>query len=442
MRDISSPGFVVQVLASARDARLGGRPDPGKKPGSILARATDITPQVESFEFIDSDREFGRLRLTVDNFDLSFFDHPAWLPGNLVRFYWGYPGKIQGPRYAVVDSLRGRDRLQISCTEQAALSNASQDRLWKNTTRQLIVAQLVQEGAFPGVTKLAFGSSVPVMARTFIAQAIVGAAAAFTASFFGAPAPEKPRDFQQSAQTDWEFCRRLALDLGCEIFVEDDVLHFHPRLLDRAPIKKYEWYTGVGDFLDWHVEEWRALDRAAEVVVAGRDPISRENLTATGSNTETKRTTLGREGLAAQKTVLRPNGAGDLLLGKHILATPRTDEATVGNMADSYFRGLEQGELDVVASVIGDPVLKKSKLVRLSGISRSLSGNFYIRQVSHRIDKGGYRCELRLIRNAFTALPTTDAPLLAPGVTKTNDGQPTGRKIVATAPGDLTVQGG
>jgi hypothetical protein len=442
--DLSSPGFVVQILARTPDVRLGvfGRPVQAilSRPGVILARMTDQTMRVEKFEYIDADRDLGQLKLTVDNWDHYFFEHPAWVSGNLIRFFWGYPGRIQGPKYAIIDSVRGHQKLEIRCMEQAALSNVAKDRLWKNTTRALIVAKLVQEGAFPGVTKVQIGSARPAEAKQF--QLGVAVSAALSIPSFESLLQEKPRDFQQSQLSNWEFCRRLSLEIGYEVFVEDDILHFHPRLLDRKPIKKYEWFTGSGELLDFQLQNRRVLDRAGQYEVSGRDPIAMENLSATGSNETTNRNTLGREGSTAQKTALRPNGSdGSLLLGKTKVATPRSDAAAVENLADAYFRGAEQGEIEATAEVIGDPALKKARLVRITGISRALSGNFYVEQISHRIDRSGYRCNLKLIRNALTALPTTDAPLLDPETTKNNDESPSsGRKITSTQVGDLKAQ--
>lgn len=444
MPDVSSPGFVIQVLSRAPELRLGVFGQAANallsRPGAILARMADTSMRVEKFEYVDAERELGKLKLTVDNWDNYFFEHPAWVPGNLVRFFWGYPGRIQGPKYAIVDSIRGFQKLEIACSEQAALSNQTRDKLWKNTTRASIVAQLVRGGAFPGVSKVQIGGARPADAFQF--QVIAAAVSDFGAIGFEALLAEKPRDFQQSQLTDWEFVRRLSLDVGYEVFVEDDVFHFHPRLLDRKPIKKYEWFTGSGDLLDFTIDEWRVLDRAARVTVAGRDPVAMENLEATGSNETTKRNTLGREGSTALTTSLRPSATdGSLLLGKHKIATARADAATVENIADSQFRGIEQGEVEATASVIGDPDLKKARLVRVVGISRTLSGNFYVQKVVHRIDRSGYRCEMKLLRNALTALPTTDAPLLDPTSTKTNDTAPSSsRKITSNQVGDLKAQ--
>lgn len=446
MTDTSSPGFVIQVLARAPEIRLGsfGKPPTSylSRPGVVLARMTDASMRVEKFEYVDGERDFGRLRLTVDNWDNYFFEHPAWVPGNLVRFFWGYPGKIQGPKYAIIDSVRGFQRLEVSCMEQAALSNQAKTFLWENTTRAGIVAQLVRDRSFPGVTKMQLASGRAVDAFQAGASTLGLGIDPDLASVFESLLFEKPRAFQQDQQTDWQFIHRLAAEIGFEVFVEDDVFHFHPRLLDRRPVREYEWFTGSGDLLDFKIDEWRVLDRAAVVEVSGRDPISMLNLFATGSNTTTKRHTLGREGTSAMETSLRPNTVdGTLLLGKRKISTPRSDAATVENIADSQFRDLEQGEVEASATTIGDPVLKKARLVRIVGISRVLSGNFYVDKVTHRIDHGGYRCDLKLIRNALTALPTTNAPFLDPNATKTNDAAPaSGRKITSNQVGDLKAQ--
>lgn len=396
---------------------------------------TDVTTRVERFEFLDSSQGLGfsKLKLTVDNFDLAFLDHPAWIKGNLVRFFWGYPGKIQGPRYAVVDTMHGFQKLEISCIAQAALTNEARCREWKNTTRAQIVYQLVKENAFPGVSKVDLEQGLDLARSLDAAGAVAGAGTSFGAAAGSAPAfsgvrNEKPRDFTQSRQTDWQFVLRLAEQIGFEVYVEDDSLHFHAKELSGRPIRRYEWFNGAGDMLEFDIDEWRAADQARVVEVSGRDPIERANMTSTGSNATTSRDVLGDQGTAAQKTAAKPQAVttvsagagGGLISGKKIVPLPSPDPTAIANMADSQFRRLEQSEVEATAIVIGDPILRAARLVELAGVSQTLSGNYYLKEVTHEIDKGGYRCHMKLMRNAVTALPTSSPPNLDDAKAKEN----------------------
>lgn len=434
--DTSSAGFVVQVLAAEADARLGARPDPGKKPGQILDRMSDVSPRVERFEYVDSVASLdAKLVLTVNNWDHYFFEHPAWLKGNLVRFFWGYPGRIQGPKYAVVDSVRGFSRLTITCLGSATLSNEQKSHVWSNTTRAQIIATLVRQGRFPRVTKVAIDGGTPTPAGVFLATLAAFRATPIVA--FSALLREKPRDFQQAACTAWQFALQLADDIGYELYVEDDALHFHSKELNQVPIRRYEWYTGAGDFLDFELQEWRAQDRAGAITVFGYDPVERKSIESTGSNATTQRDTLGKQGTVAQETVLKAERGGSLVGSIRTIA-PHTDPASIKNTADAQFRGLEMGEIEATARVIGDPRLKKARLIKLAGVSQPLSGNYYIEEVAHQLDSSGYTCHMKLRRNAVTALPTTNPPELDPTKSKDNTQAPSNTRIVRDPPtGDL-----
>lgn len=380
----ASGGFVVKVIANAPDRRVPGDVDP-KTLGQVLEAASeDFTTRILSFEYEDSEAEHDVLRLTVDNHDLFFFDHPAFTKGNVVKFFFGYPGKVFGPRYAVVDNTRGRDELVVTCLEEAAFANQARTKLWPSMTRAEVVRKIVASGAFQGVTNVDIDAS--------------------------SIASEGPREWSQARQTDWQFLLHLAEDPGFEVFVEGDVLHFHPRRLSRAPARKFTWFYGLGELLDWSIDEWRTADRAAEVEVAAWDPTQREARSSTGSDSTTERSTLGNQNSLVW-TRLR---SGELVAGKKVLTTAETDPANVKQIADAHYRLGEQGEVKITAAIQGDPLLRAKQVVELAGISRALSGNYYVTKHQHRIDGEGYVGTLHLIKNAMTALPSSDPPTLDP----------------------------
>lgn len=436
MVDTSSPGFVVQVLAQSPDGRLAPSWTAGdvtrafQSPGTLLSRMKDISERVTRFEYSDEERSIGELKLTIDNWDLTFLDHPAFIKGNLVRVVWGYGTGIQGPKYMVVDSFRGFRTLTVSCLGREALANDGHVDFWPNTTRYQIVAQLVSRGAFPGVTKLALGDGAPVDARSLVAATVLTGVA--SSPFFSGPLPEKARDYNQAGLTDWEFCKRLAEEIDHDVYVEDDVFRFHPRRLGEVPIREYEWYTGNGDFIDFQITEYRSLDRPLSIRVSARDPISRENIDATGSDKTTQRDTLGDQGVAAQTTTIKtltlPGESQAFLSGSRVITSPQPDAATIQNQADSTFRDFENGEVEATAIVVGDPRLRAMRLIKLKNISRTLEGNYYIRKVDHEISPGGtsgtYHCKLKLFRNAVKAQATEGPPDLDPSKAKDNDKGP------------------
>ena len=116
--DASSPGFVIKVSTGTNEARIKGKADPKTK-GKDLEGMDDVTSRVLSFTFEDCEEEHDVLRLRVDNSDFHFFEHPAWVKGNRVEFFFGYPNRVSQPRRAIVDNMRGFLALEITCVEEA-----------------------------------------------------------------------------------------------------------------------------------------------------------------------------------------------------------------------------------------------------------------------------------------------------------------------------------
>jgi phage protein D len=394
--DGSSPIFFVVVSTSAPELRIAGRPDPATN-GQVLEQMTPVNERAIEFSFEDCEREHDVLKLKLDNYDLSLFDHPAWVKGNTVKFLFGYPGRIRGPLYALVDSWKGALTLEVTSFEFLSLSNVMKDRLFENMTRTGVIRELVTEGSFPGVTRVDIDESLTE--------------------------DEGKRDWTQARQTDWQFVQRLAEDPAYECFIEGDTLHFHPRRLNTPPVRRYEYAYGSGQILDFEISDFRTIDRAAEVEVDGWDPDEREEVSSTGSDSTTPRDTLGNQGTLALTTLTADKDTGGLIAGKKIVTTPESNPATVQNTADGHYRQGEQQEVKMTLKIVGDPLLKAKQVIEIVGLSNTLSGNYYIEKAVHTIDSSGYVTELHLIRNALTSMPTSDPPSLDP--TQANENRKT-----------------
>ncbi len=403
--DVSSPGFVVSVIATNPEIRIEGKTDP-KTLGKILDRMTDVTERVISFTYEDDEKEHDVLKLTVDNSDLYFFDHPAWVKGNLVKFLFGYPGRLFGPKYHVVDSVRGFHTLTITCVEDAALANKAKTRRWFFPVGVILQQLVFSEQAFGQLTGLVVDGSLP----------------------------GNVVDVMQSKQTDWQFVQKLGeMFGGREVFISDNAFHFVTRQFGQRPRRSYEYWYGEGNVLSFDIKEWRTTDRPAETTVCGRDPLTRKTLRSTGSNTETERTSLGNQNSVS----ITADKAGALQrapAGSTINTTAKTSQAEVKTEADARYRRQEQGEIKASMTIIGDPELPAKSVIKVAGISRQLSGLFYVQKITHKIDRSGYESDLELLRNAVTAMPTTTPPTVDKIKAKENTKEPTGdrRPVIAT----------
>ena len=392
---------MVQVITNTRELRAAGRQDP-RRFGQLINEGTlDVTSRVTSFTYEDSEEEHDVLKLKVDNSDFQFFDHPAWLKGNLVRFSFGYPSRIFGPRTAIVDNVRGFRTLDITCVEEVALSNFAGGRLFENMTRGDVVKQLIEEQRFRGVSAFVIEEAPLVL--------------------------EGKRDWSQARQTDWQFVQRLAEKVGFVAYVEGEKLHFHTRQLDSPPRRRFEYFFGDGDLQDFQVKEWRTTDRAAQTIVKGWNTLDREEVKATGSNENTETDTLGGTNTSdLPRKGSRPAGGEganppvDTLAGRRVVPTPEQRQATVTEEANAHFRA-QQGEVKATAKIIGDPLLRAKNVVEITGVSRTLSGKYYITKHVHKITAtGGYVGTLSLIKNALASVPSSEAPVLTQGKAKEN----------------------
>lgn len=399
--DRSSPGFTVRVLTNTQELRVRGNTD-----SRTLAKELafeDLTHRIEKFTYEDSEREFDILKLEIHNQDLYFLDHPYWVKGNLIEFAFGYEGQASPKRYAVVDNVSGFDRLRVTCVEQTALSNVAKSGIFKNLTRADVVRKMVSEGRFAGVTATSI-QEVP---------------------------EEKPDDHPQAKQTDYAFLLKLAEPLGYEVYVERGVLHFHERRFDLPSVEIYEHYYGRGDLLEFKIDEWAVISRAGETVVASRDPLERKNRVAAGSNKNTERTVLGNQGSIVLKATKESGGAlqvfqsavigalgplgpsvASAISARTVNPSPTPDEGGIKREADAKFRKQEQDEIKATAKIVGNPILSARSIITIRGISKQLSGRWYIKKHVHEISKSGYVGTLTVIRNALTAVPTQDPPTL------------------------------
>jgi len=387
-RDTSSPGFVITVIAANPELRIDGKTDPTTV-GKILENMDDVNKRILSFTYEDDEKAHDVLKLKVDNQDMYFMEHPAWIKGNLVRFFFGYPGRIFGPKYVVIDSVQGFLELDITCVEDAALANISYVRKFENFSIEDVIRRLIVDRSFgPNIT-------------------------AYSIPKDDARLQEK-KTFSQSRQSDWQFLQRLAEPLGYEVYIEHEILFFKPRDFSARPDRSYEYWYGIGDLLSFDIKEWRAADRPAETVVVGRNPIERKTISATGSNTKTTRDTLGNQNSVS----IRADRAGALQrrpAGKTVHTTPAKTQGEAKTEADSRYRKQEQKEVEASARIIGDPELRAKSIIKIVGISRQLSGLYYVKKHVHTIDRSnGYTGDLSLLRNAVTAIPTTTPPTTDP----------------------------
>ncbi len=356
--------------------------------GGTEAQRVDATDMILSFEFEEDEKKTDQLKLTIDNWNLEHFDTPLWRAGNRIICTWGYPGKMAPSRECIIQKVEGSIQITVTAQSKALLMNKDvKVKLYENTRRSEIVHAIAKD--------YGFGDD-----QRFIEET------------------ETPYEhISQARQTDAQFIKRLADAEHFEFYVDFSGLHWHPRKMGQKPLRVLQYYLppDVGDVLDWNVEN-DPFAKPTQVVVKGRDPANKgATTTAQGSNVETERIALikpdsGASGgfgtvpltPAATAPAATPNaspgkGTGNLDPTAQLAVTPTTEThpAQIKKQADGAFKRATQVAVKLSLNMVGDPFVIAKSVVDIRGISKRLSGLYYINSANHKIDSGGYKLSLK-----------------------------------------------
>ena len=359
--------------------------------GAKEAARVDASDLITALEYEDSEKKVDKLTLTVDNWDLSNFDNPIWKPGTKLFVRWGYAGRMAPARECIIQKVTGGTTLKVEAQGKALLMNAkSRDALYENTRRSEIVHSLAKE--------YGYGDDVRFIEETF----------------------EEYEHISQARATDAQFIKRLADAEGFEFYIDHTGFHWHARQMGQAPQRVLQWFLPphVGDIIDFNVEN-DIFAKPAKVVAKGRDPLGKKTVTGEGSDSATERTTLGvpeakEPGLGdALNTLLgaketKPEAPPpDESPGWHEKIDEASGEETVEfeeqkptteksdsqakKEAGAGFKRAAQTTVKLTVNMVGDPFIFAKTVLDIRGISKRLSGLYYVNEVKHTIDSGGYK---------------------------------------------------
>lgn len=371
----TEPQFWVTVESESGEDRLALVDPAGRGTPS-----PDNSIRVLSFSFTDSERAADTMKLTVDNFDLANFDDPIWKKGNIVRAAWGYPGRMSTPRELVITKVTGFQQLTVEARARSVVMNrVVRTRLFENLRRSDVVRQIAQENGFEDVEIEDTEEVLP--------------------------------SISQARLTDAQFLRRLATDEGFEFFVDWDGLHFHPRRTDERPVRRFRYYTDptVGEILSINVEN-DITARPARVRTAGRNPLEGEDVS--GDSGEGGSRASGETGLAPVFELIdpetragrvnpdygRPPDAHEGNVAQDETRPTSTSSATTASrQARARARRHRQMAVKLSMEVIGDPQFYAKTVFQLDGVGQRLSIRYYVKEVEHTVDSGGYRMKITAI---------------------------------------------
>jgi len=344
-------------------------------PEGSPARRVELSDQVLSLVYEDSETKADKLVLSVDNWDLRNFDDLTWKKGNLLEVSWGYPGDMVPTRTVVIQKVTGFQTLSIEAHGTAMLMNkVARCRTFENLSRADVVRKLAEENGF-GPTRQDVEDTEHVLPV-----------------------------ITQARMTDAQLLRHLASKEGFAFFVDVDGLHFHRRRLGQRPSRVLRWYTPpeVGELIAVHVEN-DVTARAGAIDVRGRDPLAKHDIHARGSNAATQ-----RDSLAPVIEIVDPETGATRLerrnISEAIDTTAEPTAAVAKRQADARYRDVQHLTVKLTATVLGDPSLVAKSVLELQGISQRLSGKYYVHEAKHKIDGSGYTVELSCLRDGHNEL--------------------------------------
>lgn len=358
----------------------GDRRSPGVRVSLLThERGTEATPldlrgKVLSFTYEDSATKADRVQLSLDNFDLGFFERDELLGGAVLEVSWGYPGLMAPPRRVVVKKLRGFTVLTV---EGQALSvqlhQVAKTRSWSSMTRAAVVREVAAEHGFSG----AFASIED------------------THQVWGT--------ITQAAETDARFLRRLAAREGFELVVNDAGLRWGPRNLAAPPAHILTWYPNGehGELLSVALESDLSR-RVGKMQVRGRDPLAKRTLSQIATSQTVQRPTLGDV-----LEVVDPESGNTHLLQRNatasLVATTAPNATAARQEAEARFRRAERAAVQLTLQIVGNPLLRADSILELRGISSLLSGKYYVTEAKHSLSASAYTTELKVTKDATGA---------------------------------------
>jgi phage protein D len=365
---LGDPIFYVRVSPS------------GKNP-----EAVDQSSRIRSFEYEDCESKADKLKLMVDNFDLTNFDAPIWKTGNHVECSWGYEGNMSPVRQMKIQKVTGGLVLSVECLDESIVMNKVQrTRKFEYTTYSEVVRGIAAEYGFSG-QYIHVDDMQELLAEV-----------------------------SQARMTDMQFITSIAKRYGWEFYLDFDGFHFHPRRLDKKPIRKFVFYTdpGRGDIITWNIEnDIFGGGKAGGVTVKGRDEMKKKNFEVKANNeTETGRTTLGptggmRAAIGAGKITFHETEEQARAAGSPIIPTSEKTEASAKRQAQGLFQKSQLQAVQLSMECVGDPQMLAKSVFEVQGIGKTTSGLYYCTQVNHKVG-AGYKMSVKAKRDGKSSADT------------------------------------
>jgi phage protein D len=402
----------------------------------------DLSQRLINMVYTDSEKKFDDIVLTVDNFDLYFFDNPVFRPGNIIEATWGYPGNMAPTRRLCIHKMSGNTRVKVEAKGGATLMAEKQRTdVYENCTPEE-VARII-------AARNGYGQDIRFIEESFV----------------------EPRTYHQAGRTDAQMVHRVANRVGFQFYIDFDGFHFHKRKMNQDPVREITYYTDrSGHIISFNISE-NIFGKKRAVKVSGKDPDTKKPFSVTSTtSTSDKYYTDGfssyygsaidpedrllssdepeafipkadptappgeytvvedgaladaaaAAGIAKNRYVSFPiKRVNDVLTSfvdsagnvaeqiENLTQIAVGDKVEVINadvkkkeakaLANARFRKYVEKTVEMSMTVVGDPGYLAKTTILVSGMGKRLSGKYYVEEVVHNLGTaGGYTCSLSL----------------------------------------------
>ncbi len=358
----------------------------------------DITQEITSFVFEDNEEELDVMELCVANRNLQFTDDPLFQEGNEIVARFGYVGNLSPVKKAVIKEIDydfpedGVSTIRLKAYDKGyKLSGKENQKVWQRPAPGILYSDIAEEIARANAL-------IPVVTPTVGRHLRVVQSNISDAQFLRELAA-KARDREGDGVTGYTF------------YVQDDELHFHPRVLDQSPVLTLEYFTDrqglLRSFRPSVQAQW-GKGAGIETKTMGVDPRKKAAVEQKANNdNSSNRTSLGKrtylvdgntgEGRFKEQETGRVTASFERSEGLH--EEPQQEPGK--DVAEGRFNAAELQQVEATAITLGIPTLRAKQNIEIRGVGRKFFGMYYCRSLRHSFGEGGYACELTLRKNAL-----------------------------------------
>lgn len=198
---------------------------------------------------------------------------------------------------------------------------------------------------------------------------------------------------QSEDESDSDLLKRLARDIGFEIFVRGKILYFRRPDDEATELLTFGWRRDLISF----TPRLSTAAQTSEVRVRGWNPATKERIEGRATVGDLKALSGGTSGA---EQVQEASGEPVTL---SIEDRPIHSQEEANALARAELNRLNDGFITGSGEVVGMPELRMGMNIMVEGIGTRFSGRYYVKSTKHSLGDSGYKTSFEVRRNAIGA---------------------------------------